>query len=134
MGFAVRAFDEAPGEGRRPVIGLRVISRQVTAGELIANWVDLALAKRPGGIAVDTAAKLAHPDELALHPGRHLRQRLPPAAPTPAAALAKAMAAFRRGQIILLVDDMQIEDAEARIGLTDTSEVTFLRLVPLVGG
>jgi hypothetical protein len=111
-----------------------VVSRQVSAAELIANWVDLTLGKRPEGAAVDTAAKLAHPDELALHPGRRLRRRLPPAPPSPDVARDNALAAFKRGQIVLLVDDRQIEDAEARIGLTETTEVTFLRLVPLVGG
>src|SRR5271167_3276826 len=134
MGFAVRAFDEVPGKGRRPVVGLRLVSRQITAADLIGKWVDLTLAEWPERAAVDTAVKFAHPDELALHPDRQRRRRLPPPPPAPEAARARALAAYKRGQIILLVDDRQIEDAEARIGLTDESEVTFLRLVPLVGG
>jgi hypothetical protein len=132
--FAVRAFDEVPGQARRPVVGLRLVSRQISAADLIRRWVDVTLAQRPEGAAVDTSARLAHPDELALHADRRHRLRLPPAPPSPEAAHAKALAAFNRGQILLLVDDHQIEDAEALIGLTDTSEVTFLRLVPLVGG
>jgi hypothetical protein len=134
MGFAVRAFDEAPGQGRRPVVGLRVVSRQISAADLICRWVDLALAQRTEGKAVDTAARHVHPDEVALHPGQQARRRLPPAPPTPEAAHAKAIAAFRSGKILLLVDDRQIEDIEALIGLTDATEITFLRLVPLVGG
>jgi hypothetical protein len=134
MGFAVRAFDEVPGEGRRPVVGLRVVSRQVTAADLIGQWVDLTLADWPERAAVDTAVKFAHPDEVALHADRRRRRRLAPPPPAPEVARARALAAFRRGQIVLLVDDRQIEDEEARIGLTDDSEVTFLRLVPLVGG
>ena len=130
MGFAVRAFDEAPGQGRRPLLGLRVISRQVSAADLIQHWVDLTLARRPQDPSVSTAARHAHPDEIALHPDRRQRRR---ASPVPADAQAKALAAFNRGQIVLLVDDRQIEDAATLIGLCDTTEVTFLRLVPLVG-
>ncbi|HKM63248.1 MAG TPA: hypothetical protein VJY39_12245 [Acidisphaera sp.] len=134
MGYAVRAYDEVPGQGRRPVIGLRVVSRQVSAADLIRQWVTLTLADWPAAPSVDTAARLAHPDELALHPGRRLRRRPPAAAPSLDTAHRQALAAFARGRIALLVDDRQIEGAETLIGITDTTEVTFLRLVPLVGG
>ncbi len=134
MGFAVRAFDEVPGQARRPVVGLRVVSRQISAAELIRRWVEVTLAQRPDGEAVATGPRFAHEDEVALHADRRLRRRLLPAAPTPEAAQARALAAFESGKILLLVDDRQIEDPAALIGLSDASEVTFLRLVPLVGG
>lgn len=41
---------------------------------------------------------------------------------------------FRRGRVLLLVDDRQVEDPETELELTSSSGVTFLRLVPLVGG
>ncbi len=134
MGFAVRAFDEAPGQGRRPVVGLRVVSRQVSAADLIRHRVDLALADLPETESIDTAARHAHPDEIALHPDRHVRRRLPFTPPTPEVAHTKALAAFSSGKILLLVNERQIEDPDALIGLTDDTEITFLRLVPLVGG
>ncbi len=126
MGFAVRAFNEAPGQGRRPVIGLRVVSRQISAADLIRSWVDLALAEHKEADALERAARHAHPDELVLHPARF--------ASAQAAAHARAIAAFTSGKILLLVDDRQIEGAEALIGLTNDTEVTFLRLAPLKGG
>ena len=134
MGYAVKAFDEAPGEARRPVVGLRVASRQVSAADLIRQWVDVTLANRPAADAVDTSARLAHPDEAALHADRTRRWRVPPAPPCAEVAQARALAAFKRGRIVLLVDNRQVEDAEAKIGIADDTEVTFLRLVPLVGG
>ena len=42
--------------------------------------------------------------------------------------------AFRRGQILLLVDDRQVTELGERVALTGRSSVTFLKLVPLVGG
>lgn len=48
--------------------------------------------------------------------------------------LAKAIAAFRRNQIIMLVDDRQVESLDEEITLGPTTRVSFLRLTPLVGG
>jgi hypothetical protein len=133
MGFAVRAFEETPGRARRAIVGLHLVSRQVRAADLIRHWVDLTLAKPAPTDRVLTAARHAHPDELALHPDRRDRHRRP-AAPEQETAHARALAAFSQGRIILLVDDRQIEDPDTRLGLTDDTEVTFLRLMPLVGG
>jgi hypothetical protein len=45
-----------------------------------------------------------------------------------------ALKAFERGQILLLVDDRQVEELEHEVTLRPDSTVTFLKLVPLVGG
>ncbi len=45
-----------------------------------------------------------------------------------------ALSAFERGHVLLLVDDRQVEDLDDEVTLTLDSTVTFLRLVPLVGG
>jgi hypothetical protein len=46
----------------------------------------------------------------------------------------KAVDAFSRRGYILLVDDRQVIELDAPVELHAGSEVTFLRLVPLVGG
>ena len=46
----------------------------------------------------------------------------------------KAISAFEANQVLILVDDRQTESLEQEIVLTPGTEVTFLRLVPLVGG
>lgn len=46
----------------------------------------------------------------------------------------KAVEAFGRNGFILLVDDRQVEDIDAVIQLKPQTTVTFLKLVPLVGG
>ncbi len=47
---------------------------------------------------------------------------------------AKAIKAFERNSFILLVDDRQIEDLDQTILIEPDTSVTFLKLVPLVGG
>lgn len=46
----------------------------------------------------------------------------------------KAVEAFERNGFILLVDDLQVDDLEQIIEIEAKTSVTFLKLVPLVGG
>ncbi|MBX3137100.1 hypothetical protein KF707_12730 [Candidatus Obscuribacterales bacterium] len=46
----------------------------------------------------------------------------------------QALKAFETNQIVLLVDDTQVEDLNEFVDLTPRTKVTFLKLVPLVGG
>ncbi len=50
------------------------------------------------------------------------------------AQYAAAEQAFARRGFIVLVDDRQVTDLAASVALSAGSEVTFLKLVPLVGG
>ena len=45
-----------------------------------------------------------------------------------------AVTAFARNGFVVLVDDRQVEDLDEPIDLRRDTEVTFLRLVALVGG
>ncbi|WP_433321079.1 hypothetical protein [Micromonospora chersina] len=46
----------------------------------------------------------------------------------------RAVEAFDRNGFIVLVDDRQVEDLDVQVELRTGAEITFLRLVPLVGG
>lgn len=50
------------------------------------------------------------------------------------AQYAKALEAFERLGFVVLVDDQQVDDLDAQIELKTGTEVTFLKLVALVGG
>jgi len=50
------------------------------------------------------------------------------------AQTAVALRAFERGHVLVLVDDRQVEALEQPVTLRPGSTVTFLKLVPLVGG
>lgn len=45
-----------------------------------------------------------------------------------------AVEAFERNGFVMLVDDIQIETLDEQIEIEENMEVTFLKLVPLVGG
>jgi hypothetical protein len=47
---------------------------------------------------------------------------------------AQALAAFETNGFIMLVDDTQIETLEETVHLREGTTITFLKLVPLVGG
>ena len=46
----------------------------------------------------------------------------------------RALAAFERGKILLIVNDRQVIGSGAMIDITEWLDVTFVRLVPLQGG
>jgi len=46
----------------------------------------------------------------------------------------QAIAAFERNGFLILVDEEQVTELEEEIVITPTTVVTFLKLVPLVGG
>ncbi len=46
----------------------------------------------------------------------------------------KALQAFQNNGFIILVNDRQVEELEEEIELTEELPISFLRLVPLVGG
>lgn len=50
------------------------------------------------------------------------------------AQYAAALEAFARNRFLLLVDDAQVTDLDAEIEVRHDTRVSFLRLVPLIGG
>jgi hypothetical protein len=46
----------------------------------------------------------------------------------------RVVEAFSRNGFVVLVDDRQVDDLDAQIELRAGTEITFLKLVPLVGG
>jgi hypothetical protein len=47
---------------------------------------------------------------------------------------AKAITAFKGNGFLVLLDDRQIDDLDETLHLTEQSKLTFLKLVPLMGG
>jgi hypothetical protein len=47
---------------------------------------------------------------------------------------AKAIASFNGNGFLVFIDDRQINDLDEAIHLTPETQVTFLKLVPLIGG
>lgn len=45
-----------------------------------------------------------------------------------------AISAFSENKYFFLVDDQQVESLDDEFGITDDTKVTFLKLIPIVGG
>uniref|UniRef100_B8HT70 Uncharacterized protein n=1 Tax=Cyanothece sp. (strain PCC 7425 / ATCC 29141) TaxID=395961 RepID=B8HT70_CYAP4 len=46
----------------------------------------------------------------------------------------KALAAFENNSFVILVGDRQVDDLDTEIEISDQTQVSFLKLIPLVGG
>jgi hypothetical protein len=46
----------------------------------------------------------------------------------------QALAAFEAGRVLIIVNDKQVESLQDRVDVGSGSQVSFLKLVPLVGG
>jgi hypothetical protein len=81
-----------------------------------------------------SGARRLTPRELIRRRVAHGRGPVRPDAPDVERQAEAAVRAFTRGGFLVLVGDRQIEDLDAELDLSEGAEVTFLRLVPLVGG
>jgi hypothetical protein len=70
-----------------------------------------------------------HETERLLNPERPSHRRL-----DWETQFATAIAAFRTNGFVVLVDDAQVTDLDERLDLRPETKVTFLKLVPLIGG
>jgi hypothetical protein len=110
---------------------LNVSAERITVRDLIRHrvWHEVEEYNRR---KPDTFRGLVQPtdSERTLN-GYRLKQ---PRAIDATAQLAKALDAFQGNQIIMLVDDRQVESLDEEITLQPDTRVSFLRLMPLVGG
>lgn len=123
----VRVRDEALGA---PAFEFEIVldAAELTVAELIAGRVTAELVRSaadPGyRPLVDQSA-----DERLLNGPRPSR-----VAPDRELAVARALSAFEAGRFVMLVDGRQVESADDVVSLTPSSEVRFVRLLPLRGG
>ena len=128
---AVTIVDETPGVARRAAFTLTLDGARVTARELIErrvrHEVEIYNRQKPEifeGLIQPTDA------ERTLNGWRLKNPRVIDAD----RQVANACDAFRRGRILLLVDDRQLATLDEDVTLTRDAEVCFYKLVPLVGG
>lgn len=122
MGIAIRVIDDVVGLRARSVTELQV-AEQTSLRELLRQRIS---AMPPAGV-----------NEKGLLTGlassnarRGSGQR-----PSDEAALMRAATeAFKNNRLIVIVGDRQIADLDEPVTLAPETEITFLKLVPLVGG
>jgi hypothetical protein len=118
---------------------LRLASERTTAREIIrsrvATEIDELIRKQDdqGPRRSYIVAFEPHASEVMLHetpsaPVRKIER------PDLEAEVARAIAQFSSRRFIMLLDDRQIEDLDAAVGLRPDSEIVFVHLMPLKGG
>ncbi|MFI9366452.1 hypothetical protein ACIG5E_36175 [Kitasatospora sp. NPDC053057] len=124
--------DETTSGARRDAWRLPVAEERLTLRELIRRRVHREVAEhnagRPGvfhGLVQPTPAERT----LDGH-----RQPEADRAVDPERQFLSAVEAFGRNGFLVLVGDRQVEELDAELDLRADTEVSFLKLVPLVGG
>ncbi|MFD7548610.1 hypothetical protein ACFV0R_15950 [Streptomyces sp. NPDC059578] len=118
----VTIVDETTSGDRDGGRGLDVAEDRLALRELIRRRVHQEVAEYHAGSGVRFRG-LVRPREV--EPG----QRVDPGAQTE-----RALRAFEGNGLLVLVDDRQITELDEEIPLPSGTEITFLTLVPLVGG
>ncbi|MET9493248.1 hypothetical protein [Streptomyces sp. NPDC006552] len=128
----VTFVDETTSGDRGTAFGLEITEERLTARELIRRRVFQEVAEFHARSAPQVFQGLVQPEdtERVLN-GYALRtaRRIDPEAQT-----RRALAAFAGNGFLVLVGDRQVTDPDEEIELPLGVEVTFLKLVPLVGG
>jgi hypothetical protein len=131
MPATVTFYDETTAGDRTPGLTLEFITARVTARELIRRRVyeevqeyNLSTPEYFRGLVQPTDA------ERVLN-GYKLRQRRKL---NWEEQYERAVEAFRQNGFVMLVDDHQVEELDEEVDLRLDTEVSFLKLIPLVGG
>ena len=123
--------DESTAGARTNEFTLDFQSEQITIRELIRSRVFQEVeeynAKQPEvfrGMVQPTNAEVAL-NGFKLKKGHTI---------DPEPQFEKAVVAFEQGRILILVDEKQVEELETEIEICPETQVSFIKLVPLVGG
>jgi hypothetical protein len=127
----LRVFDEVPGQKRKEGAQLRLATHRISLRDVIRRRVEeeVTAFNKSGaevyrGLVQPTASeKLLN--GFKVKPGRIVDA---------GEQVKVAFNAFARNGFVVLLDDRQVESLDAELVLKPDSTVTFLRLVPLVGG
>ncbi len=129
--MSLTLYDETPNGQKRQVLVLTLLTETITVRELIRSRVYQEVkdynTRRP-----ETFNTLVQPTEAekTLN-GYRFRQ---PRAINWETQFEKALAAFQSQGFIVLVDDRQVEELDEVIEIKPGTQVSFLKLIPLVGG
>ena len=133
MTATVQIRDEATGAPDAHEFALEVLTEKITVRELIRSRVYQEV-KDHNLRSSDVYQSLVQPLEAENAPGgAHARKKQKRPIDWQK-QFDTALEAFQRRQVLVLVDDRQVEDLEEEVQIAANTVVTFVRLVPLVGG
>jgi hypothetical protein len=141
MAVALKMFDRPLGGKQMLARELRVVSDRMTVQELIERRVDAEIAELEG----KAASEISHHNSLLVIPsfvetilnGRKTygeARALKSHKIDRQAQIDVVTIAFRSNQLLMLVDNQQVTSLDQFVAFTENSSITFIKLVPLVGG
>ena len=131
MATAVTVRDETSLGETTGELTLEFLTERVTARELIRSRVYQEVTEYNARQAGAFRGLVQPRDAERIREGFRLRS---PRRIDWAEQYESALASFARNGFLILVDDRQVTDLDAEIELRHDTAVSFLRLVPLVGG
>ncbi len=128
----VTFVDESTAGARTPAWALQIFEERLTLRELIRRRIHQEVAEYNAATPAPRRL-LVQPTstERVLNGGREQGERRRVDA---ARQVALAEEAFGRNSFVVLVGDRQVEELDEEVDLRRDTEVTFLKLVALVGG
>ena len=133
MPVALKIVDQTLGVYPHITRELRLASERITLRELIRRRIDEEVRELNAGGDDVRPLVTPSPSEAALN-GDRLGDRSRRRPVDADKQLAAAITAFQKNRIVVIVDGRQVQDLDHAIGVTPTTEVRFVKLVPLVGG
>jgi CDP-diacylglycerol pyrophosphatase len=135
----ITLYDETTLGEKSPGLILEISTQRITARELIRQRIDREVDDYHQNQSEPFQGLVQPSDSERLLNGYKLRtaRKIDQALPTLRERLQQfelAIAAFAQNGFILLVNDVQVEDLDVELELDDDSIVSFLKLIPLVGG
>lgn len=132
--------EKVVGRTQRQAFTLRLASERISARDIVAKHVrdevdrlnNLARRKHSDHDRVASFLVGDHSHELERKLNKPNRKN--PKVLEPSKEVEAALNAVEAKQVIVLFDDLEVEDLDADLTVTDQSKITFLRLVPLIGG
>lgn len=130
MAFVLTISEKSPGQAGTREFPIEVKEERLTVRELIRNVVFQQVyeqnnASREWNRVIDAAEQ-----------EKILNKKSDKNGPTVdwAPKYEQALSAFENNQVLLLIDEKQVENLDDFINLKPSTKVTFLKMVPLVGG
>lgn len=129
MSVAVKLVDQTLGVHPPITRQLRLVSERTTLREVLKRRIDEEVAELNAGREKIKPLVTPMEQERRLNGGKPVRRIV-----DPGRQFSAAVEAFERRRIVIIVDRRQVLDLDQPIVVAADTKVTFLRLVPLVGG
>ncbi len=128
---SLKFIDKIPGHAEAPAWILQVMESTLTAREILRRRVYEEVLRFNAQPNTVFQGLMQPTDTERVLNGYKMRERRPLVWQE---QLAQAVQAFERRGFLLIVGDRQVENLDEELTVAAETEVTFLKLVPLVGG